>query len=130
MTRHGLPEPPTIGSGPAITTEPLAGSLATFCSWVSPYLPAPSSEAWHGNGGSNECAAPASVPTVSTPKPRIGACPPSQRAQSTDTPGVCGPVSLAFRNSSWVPDRASQPVRYSSQPPSGSDPCSPSHFLM
>ena len=100
------------------------------CSWVSPYLPAPSRKEWQGNGGSKECAAPASVPTVSTPKPRIGASSASQRAHSTETPGVCGPVSSAFRNSSWYADRASQPVRYSSQPPSGSGPCSPSHSLM
>src|SRR6266568_2543536 len=130
IARQGLPEPPAIGSGPVITTAPMAGSLARFCSWVSPYFPAPSSDAWHGNGGSKECAVPASVPTVSTPKPRIGACSASQRAHSTDTPGVCGPVSLAFRNCSWLPDLTSHPVRYSSQPPSGSDPCSPSHFLM
>ena len=41
-TRAGLPDPETIGSGPAITTAPVAGSRARFCSWVSPYLPAPS----------------------------------------------------------------------------------------
>src|SRR5262245_36267984 len=44
-TREGLPEPPTIGSGPAMTTEPVVGSLARFCNCVSPYFPAPSSEA-------------------------------------------------------------------------------------
>ena len=49
-----LPEPPVIGSGPATTTAPVAGSRARFCSWVRPYLPAPSSAEWHGNGGSNE----------------------------------------------------------------------------
>ena len=93
-------------------------------------MPAPSSIAWQGNGGSNECAAPASVPTVSTPKPITGDSSASQRAHSTDTPGVCGPVSFALRNSSWECDRASQPVRYSSQPPSGSGPCSCSHLVM
>ncbi len=41
-TRAGLPDPDTIGSGPASTTAPVAGSRARFCSWVSPYLPAPS----------------------------------------------------------------------------------------
>ena len=68
-TRAGLPDPPTMGSGPAISTAPVGGSAARFCSCVSPYLPAPSSAEWQGNGGSKECAAPASVPTVSTPMP-------------------------------------------------------------
>src|SRR5580700_185727 len=40
--RHGDPEPPTMGSGPVITTAPVAGSRARFCSWVRPYFPAPS----------------------------------------------------------------------------------------
>src|SRR5690606_12632023 len=40
-TRAGLPEPPTIGSGEATRTAPRAGSRSRFCSWVSPYLPAP-----------------------------------------------------------------------------------------
>jgi hypothetical protein len=94
-----------------ISSVPVGGSCARFCSWVSPYLPLPISAAWHGNGGSKEWAAPASVPTVSTPTPMTGACSPSQRAQSGETPGVCGPVSSAFRNRSWDDDRASQPVR-------------------
>src|SRR5690606_34990347 len=68
-TRAGLPDPPTIGSGAAMTTAPVGGSFARFCSCVSPYLSLPSSRAWQGNGGSNECATPASVPTVSTPIP-------------------------------------------------------------
>ncbi len=110
-TRAGLPDPLTIGNGPAITTAPVLGSRARFCSWVSPYLPAPSRNEWHGNGGSNECAAPASVPTVSTPTPSTGASCASQRAHSTEIPGVCGPVSLAFRNADESSLRASQPVR-------------------
>ncbi len=97
---------------------------------MSPYLPEPSSEAWQGNGGSNECAAPASVPTVSTPSPMIDSRAASHRAQATEMPGVCGPVSLALRNSCWLADLASQPVRYSSQPPSGSGPCSVSQCWM
>ena len=40
--RHGEPEPPTMGSGLVITTAPVMGSRARFCSWVRPYLPAPS----------------------------------------------------------------------------------------
>jgi len=42
--RHGDPEPLTIGSGPAITTAPVTGSRARFCSCVRPYLPAPSKD--------------------------------------------------------------------------------------
>ena len=34
-----------------------------------------------------------------------------QRAQATEMPGVCGPVSFAFRKSAWSSARASQPVR-------------------
>src|SRR5215469_13772545 len=41
-TRAGLPDPPTIGSGPATSTAPVGGRVARFCSWVRPYLPAPS----------------------------------------------------------------------------------------
>ena len=126
----GCPEPPTIGSGPAITTAPVGGSRARFRSWVRPYLPAPSRNEWQGNGGSNECAAPgvgadglhARARSPATPRPAIS-------RTRREMPGVCGPVSFALRNSAWSPDRASQPVRYSSQPPSGSGPCSASHCL-
>src|SRR5689334_7699982 len=128
--RHGLPEPPVIGSGVTISTTPVGGSCARFCSWVRPYLPAPSIAEWHGNGGSNECARPASVPTVSTPIPMTGDSSASHREHSTERPGVCGPVSLAFRNRSWSWERSSQPVRNSSQPPSGSGPWVPSQALM
>ena len=41
-TRAGLPEPCTMGSGPAITTAPIGGTWARLASWVRPYLPAPS----------------------------------------------------------------------------------------
>ncbi len=47
-TRHGAPEPPTIGSGAATTTAPVAGSRSSRRSWVSPYLPAPRSMEWQG----------------------------------------------------------------------------------
>ncbi len=40
-TRAGDPDPVTIGSGPATTTQPVAGSTARFCNWVSPYLSLP-----------------------------------------------------------------------------------------
>ena len=53
-TRVGLPEPPRIGSGAAITTVPIGGSDARFCNWVRPYLPAPSRYVWHGKAGSKE----------------------------------------------------------------------------
>src|SRR5690606_14398654 len=125
-TGVGLPEPPTIGSGAAITTAPVGGSLARLRSWVRPYLSLPSSMAWHGNGGSNECAAPASVPTVSTPIPITGASSASHFAHATETPGVC--PSLA--NAAGSSPRASQPVRSSNQPPVGSAPCSFSQARM
>src|SRR5215831_14343896 len=128
--RQGLPDPPAIGSGVTISTTPVAGRDARFRSWVRPYLPAPSIAAWHGNGGSNECAVPASVPTVSTPMPITGDSSASHRAHSTEIPGVCGPVSLAFRKRSWSVERSSQPVRNSSQPPSGSGPWARSQSLM
>ena len=66
---------------------------------------------WQANGGSKPPAAPASVPTVSTPNPASGDSCAIQRAHSADTPGVCGPASSAFMNSSCVPPRASHPVR-------------------
>src|ERR1700722_6257199 len=70
-TRQGLPEPLTIGSGAAITMAPVTGSLSTLRSWVRPYLPAPRRNWWQGKAGSKPWAAPASVPTVSTPRPRM-----------------------------------------------------------
>src|SRR5690606_36258699 len=110
-TRTGLPEPPTMGSGGATTSAPVAGSRSRLRSMVSPYLPAPCMKAWQGKAGSKEWAAPASVPTVSTPSPMTGASSASQRAHSTEMPGVCGPFSSALRKVSWAPARASQPVR-------------------
>ena len=100
-----------VGSGAVTSSVPVGGSSCRLRSWVSPYLPAPSRNEWHGNGGSNEWAVPASVPTVSTPRPTIGVWSASQCAHSTETPGVCGPVSSALRKLSWSPARSSQPVR-------------------
>src|SRR5437867_8131968 len=71
--RHGLPEPLTSFSGATTRTAPVGGSLARLASCVSPYLLAPRRNRWQGNGGLKEWAAPASVPTVSTPTPTIGA---------------------------------------------------------
>ena len=68
---------------------PVGGSSARFCSWVSPYLPAPCMYVWDGKIGSNPAAAPASVPTVSTPRPTTGdsSCQPP-RAVNRDARGV------------------------------------------
>src|SRR5262249_21156057 len=87
-TRQGLPEPPTIGSGPTMSTAPRGGSFSRFCSCVRPYLSWPRRNEWQGNGGWNECAAPASVPTVSTPTPTTGASSASHLAQAIEMPGV------------------------------------------
>ena len=97
----GCPSRARSAAAPRSAPRRSAATCVRFASWVRPYLPAPSRNEWHGNGGSKLCAAPASVPTVSTPKPMIGASLASHRASSTDTPGVCGPVSLAFRNAAW-----------------------------
>src|SRR3989441_7064368 len=128
--RHGLPDPLTSFNGATSRTAPVGGSFARLASWVRPYLLAPSRNRWHGNGGLNECAAPASVPTVSTPTPTTGLSLASHLARSISIPGVWGPVSLAFRNAFWSFARASQPVRYSSQQPSGSEPCCCSNAWM
>src|SRR5918995_1491417 len=103
-TRVGLPEPPTILRGAAISRAPMGGRRSTLASWVRPYLPAPSRKLWQGKGGSKLWAAPASVPTVSTPMPRMGRSSASQRAQATSIPGVWGPVSSALSKaaSSWA----------------------------
>ncbi len=100
-----------VGSGEARTTAPVGGRRSRLRSCVRPYLPAPSRKLWQGKGVENECAAPASVPTVSVPSPRIGVCSASHCAHSTETPGLCGPVSSTFRAASWLSARASQPVR-------------------
>src|SRR3954466_11885344 len=105
-----------------MTIAPGGGSPARLANWVRPYLPAPSRKLCTGNGGSKLCAAPASVPTVSTPRPTIGACSARGRGPSTAGPGGAPPL----RNASWSCARASQPVRRNSQPPSGSGPCSSS----
>jgi hypothetical protein len=101
----------TIGRGPTTITAPVGGSADRFCSWVRPYLPLPMRNEWHGKAGSKEWAAPASVPTVSTPTPMTGDSSATQRAHSGLMPGVCGPLSSALRNPSWLSERVSQPVR-------------------
>src|SRR5207253_2510198 len=109
--RQGLPDPLTSFSGATSRTAPVGGSFARLASWVRPYLLAPSRNRWQGKGGLNECAAPASVPTVSTPTPLKGLSLASHWASSMSMPGVCGPVSFAFRKAFWSLARASQPVR-------------------
>ena len=102
------------------------GSRARLASWVRPYLPAPSRNEWHGNGGSKLWAAPASVPTVSTPTPDdrrlLGQPAPAHRDARRVRPGLVG-----VQERRLVVGAASQPLRYSSQPPSGSGPCSRCH---
>ena len=84
----------------------MSGSLSRFASWVRPSRPAPSRKLWSGKGGSKPPAAPASIPTVSTPKPEMSRSLASHREASTSGPGVSGPFSPTFRNavSSWARD--------------------------
>ena len=85
-TRHGLPEPPTIGSGPAITTAPVGGSAARFCSWVRPYLSWPAGTSGTGTAG-----------RTSAPRPRR--CPPSPRRR----PGSASPRPAISRTPTEMP---------------------------
>src|SRR6202166_1386283 len=70
-TRSGLPEPLTIFNGGAMTTAPVGGSLSRLVRLASPKRFEPCMMVWQGNMGSKLCAWPASVPTVSTPTPRM-----------------------------------------------------------
>src|SRR6185437_10383312 len=70
-TRNGLPEPLTIFNGGANTTAPVGGSLSRLVRLASPNLLEPCMIVWQGNAGSKRKACPASVPTVSTPTPRM-----------------------------------------------------------
>ena len=63
-TRHGLPEPRTILSGGVIRIAPFGGSWSRFIRLARPNLLLPCMMLWHGNGGSNVNAWPASVPTA------------------------------------------------------------------
>ena len=67
------------------------------------------------------------MPTVSVPSPITGDASATHWAHSADMPGVCGPASSALMKSSWLPERASHPVRYSSQPSTGNGPWRSSH---
>src|SRR5215208_313157 len=52
-TRSGLPLPPTILRGAAITIAPVGGSRSRFLKLARPNFPAPCIVAWLGKGGSN-----------------------------------------------------------------------------
>src|SRR6202022_4630514 len=116
--RQGLPDPLTSFSGATTRTAPVGGSFDRLANCVSPYLLAPSRNWWQGNGGLKEWAVPASVPTVSTPTPTKGLSSASHFASSMSMPGVCGPVSLAFRNAFWSLARGSHPGRNTTRGPS------------
>ena len=73
-------------------------------------------------------ACPASVPTVSTPTPRMSrSC--ASSARPPWKPGLCGPSSPTLRNARR-PVRWLQPVRSSTHAPRGIRPCSRSHASM
>src|SRR6185437_780196 len=119
-TRTGLPLPATIFSGAAITTAPVAGSLSRLQRLARPNLPAPCMVAWFGKGGSKVPAWPASVPTVSTPTPKMSRSLASSSDAERWKPGVCGPCSSALKKS--APARVLHPVCTSTQAPAGMRP--------
>src|SRR6266851_2774925 len=127
MARSGLPEPLTILSGAAITIAPVVGNRCRFIRLVRPNLPAPCMKVWLGKAGSNPPACPASVPTVSTPTPRMSRSFARNAEHDGWKPGECD------KPSAWMPRNSSrpwcllQPVRTSSHAADGSRPCSPSH---
>ena len=112
-----------------MSTAPVGGSRARLASWVSPYLPGAEQERVARETAGRSCGPRRRrCRPFRRQSPTIGACSASQRAQlHRDTPGVCEPVSLAFKNAACSPARLSQPLRNSSQPPSGSGPCSRCH---
>ena len=67
---------------------------------------------WQGNIGSNVAAWPASVPTVSTPTPRMSRSLARNGTACGWKPGVCGPSAVMLRNSR-APLRCDQSVRIS-----------------
>ena len=112
-----------------ISSAPVGGSWSRWHRLASPNLPAPCSRLCAGNGGSKAKAWPASVPTASTPQPRMSRCSTRNRMQATLGPGTCGPVSLALRNAAGS-SRRDQSVRISTQVPAGIRPCAASHASM
>src|SRR5712691_5157543 len=127
MTRSGLPEPLTILSGAAITIAPVVGNRCRFTRLVRPNLPAPCMKVWLGKAGSNPPACPASVPTVSTPTPRMSRSSARNAEHDGWKPGECDKPSAWMPSSSSRPWRLLQPVHTSSHAPDGSWPYSLSH---
>ena len=74
-------------------------------------------------------ALPASVPIVSLPQP-VMPLPIRYWIASAVGPGVCGPVSLALRNSASEPFFLYQSVRMTTHSPGLMAPCSTSQALM
>src|SRR5262249_26637510 len=115
-TRNGLPEPLTIFKGAAITMAPVAGSWSRLHREARPNLPLPCMMQWFENGGSKVEAMPASVPTVSTPTPRMSRCFARNSEHSLVQPGWWGPSLPRFKYSA-ADLRFDQPVRSSTQDP-------------
>src|SRR5215472_13514554 len=109
-----------------MTTEPVGGSNSRFTRLVMPNLPEPCIMVWFGNGGVKVPAWPASVPTVSTPTPRISRSIARNSEHVWWKPGECAPSAATLRNSSR-PVRELQPVRSNTHAPAGMRPCSASH---
>src|SRR6185437_2117831 len=121
ITRSGLPEPPLILSGAAMTTAPVGGNWSRLIRLVMPNLPAPCIVPWLGKGGSKVPACPASVPMVSTPTPSTSRWCARNSEQAFAKPGEWEPSSRALMNSLRVV-RALQPVRSSTHAPAGMRP--------
>ena len=116
-----------IGNGPAMTRAP-GRAARQVLELGQPVLAAPSSSSDTGRADRRSRAVPASMSTVSTPMPITGD---SARASGRTPPRrrACGP-SVGVEEPLLAVQRASQPVRYSSQPPRGSGPWSACQGLM
>ena len=77
---------------------------------------------WHGNGGSNRNACPASVPTPSEPQPTTSRCAERKCTKSGSGPGTWAPSSFMFKNAAGS-DRFDQSVRIRTQEPASIRPC-------
>ena len=76
-----------------------------------------------GTGTAGRTSAPRRRRCRRSPRRRPGSAPP-RPATARSRPRCPGCAAARWRNAAWSSARASQPVRYSSQPPSGSGPCS------
>src|SRR5690625_6330050 len=101
-------------------TVSVVGSWSRSSSWAIPYSPAPMKKSLHVKIGSNPAAAPASVPTVSTPRPCSEVSWATYFAASEDNPGLVGPSGVLLIIS-VCPCRCDQPVRHSNHPSCGND---------